>query len=171
MFSLFSALGDALSLVADHRYAALALLAAGAGLAARAYIPVAGGTIGKGCFAAAIGLGCFDGGYSLRAREDRSGELRAEIAARDAALAERDRQAVAGARLSIADRDRETLIGKTAGDMQFVIDHLTQENAHGPEPKNAIHQPAHPPCPVGVIGDAFIDRVRQLDAAAARGQR
>ncbi|HEY8066650.1 MAG TPA: hypothetical protein VIF40_18275 [Methylosinus sp.] len=78
MFEIFSAVGGVLTFVADHRFAALALLCAAGGLAARAYVPVAGAPIAKACFAAAIGLGCFDGGYSLRARQDRTAELRAE---------------------------------------------------------------------------------------------
>jgi len=79
MFEIFSAVGGVLTFAADHRFAVLALACAAGGFAAQTYIPVAGATIAKGCFAAAIGLGCFDGGYSLRARQDRSAELRAQV--------------------------------------------------------------------------------------------
>lgn len=107
MFELFSAIGDVLTFAADHRFAVLALLCAAGGLAARAYIPVAGQPIGKALFAAAIGLGCFDGGYSLRARQDRSAELRAQVDAlqediRSANLVAEN----AKARSEIAERQR-----------------------------------------------------------------
>jgi alkanesulfonate monooxygenase SsuD/methylene tetrahydromethanopterin reductase-like flavin-dependent oxidoreductase (luciferase family) len=78
MFELLSTIGDGLRFVADHRYAALAAIIGGGGFTARAYLPVIGAPVSKACFAAAIGLGCFDGGYSLRARQDRTADLRAE---------------------------------------------------------------------------------------------
>jgi outer membrane murein-binding lipoprotein Lpp len=108
MLGLISAIGDALTLVADHRFAALALLCAAGGLAARAYLPVAGAPIAKACFAAAIGLGCFDGGYSLRARQDRTAELRAEAdALREDIRAADEVASAAKARIETAERQRD----------------------------------------------------------------
>lgn len=117
MFELLSAAGDALSFVSDHRYAALAIAAAAVGAAARAYVPVAGGAIARPLFAVAIGLACFDGGYSLRAREDRSAALAADV--------ERLRQEIeATTRVAEAAKQRfEAAQEDRAADQQMVADY------------------------------------------------
>ncbi|CAN2532512.1 hypothetical+protein [Methylocapsa aurea] len=117
MFGLFSALGDALGFVADHRFAALALLCAAGGFAARTYLPVIGAPIAKVCFAAAIGLGCFDGGYSLRARQDRSAELRAQVDAL------REDIRLAGVVVEAAKIRSETAERESAADQRRVADY------------------------------------------------
>jgi hypothetical protein len=117
MFEIFSAIGGVLTFVADHRFAALALLCAAGGLAARAYVPVAGAPIAKACFAAAIGLGCFDGGYSLRARQDRSAELHAQVdALREDIRAANEIAASAKIRSETAERE-------SAADQRRVADY------------------------------------------------
>jgi hypothetical protein len=125
MFGLFTAIGDVLTFIADHRFAALALLFAAGGLAARTYLPVVGAVVSKACFAASIGLGCFDAGYSLRARQDRTAELRAE------ADALREDIRAASALAESARRRSEAAERQHATDQQRVTDYAKILAKHG----------------------------------------
>lgn len=106
--------------IGDHRYGALAVLALVAAIAAR-NVPLAGAALSKGLFAIAIGLSCFDGGYSYRAAIDReawdraeASRLAAELAEhgrREAAIAKSKVDAIAAARAEAAlETDREKIL-------------------------------------------------------------
>jgi len=98
--TIFSPLAPVFHFIGDHRYALLALLALVAAGAARLYVPVAGGALAKALVALAIGLGCFDWGYSHRAAIDREAAARAEAERVRIGLIERARRedAIAKAR-------------------------------------------------------------------------
>ncbi|PPD10298.1 MAG: hypothetical protein CTY36_00455 [Methylocystis sp.] len=87
--------------IGDHRYGALSLLALVGAVAAR-NVPLAGAALSKGLFALAIGLSCFDGGYSWRAAIDREAWDRAEASRLAAELAEHGRREAAIAKARVA---------------------------------------------------------------------
>lgn len=82
---------ELLQFIGDHRYGALAVLAFAGAVAAR-NAPLAGAALSKGLLALAIGLSCFDGGYSYRATIDREAWKQAEAARLAAELAEHARR-------------------------------------------------------------------------------
>lgn len=89
---LFAPLSGVIAFVGDHRWGALALVALAASVAARVYLAPEGTGISKLMFWAAIGLACFDWGYSHRAAIDRDAWARAEAARLHAALIEHARR-------------------------------------------------------------------------------
>ena len=129
MFGLLSFFGGIGTMLADHRWAFLAIAAAAVGVAARMYIPVAGAVIARICFALAIGLGCFDLGYSTRAADDRSAELLQQIAARDAQIAEQKRQALQSALIAADANERARIAEKTRDETSKKVDDYEAELA------------------------------------------
>jgi hypothetical protein len=68
---LFQSVAPFFDFIGDHRYALLSMLALVAAGAARLYVPVAPGALANALIALAIGLACFDWGYSHRTAIDR----------------------------------------------------------------------------------------------------
>lgn len=162
MLGVFSIFGDLLASVTDHRFMVVAGLCVVGGVAARLYVPVAGAAIARALFVGALVFGCFDAGYSYRARVDRTAEMRNTLAQRDAALAERDRQARDAARLAEDDRLRADALQHEADELHKVIAEFElKDTAGAPEPKTV----ASGAC---LIDDSFISGLRRLDAAAGR---
>ena len=69
-------------------------------------LPILGKYIGAGLLAMAAGLIAYDMGFRARGGLDQSATLRAQIAARDAVIAEKDRQAHAAHKIAEAASER-----------------------------------------------------------------
>jgi len=142
MFGFLSTISDLWNVIADHRYAALAVIAIACAAAVWGYLPIAGRPLAKGLVVVAIGLACFDGGYSLRARQDRTADLRAELAASKALVVKQAGEAAAGAR--ITDGLRVTLRQEEErGDtMDTIVEEFKREPPNVIERKSVIFRRA-----------------------------
>jgi len=153
MFSVLASLHVAL------HWAGVAACIAGA-VAALVYLPGRlGGALAALCGALAAGLVAYDLGYRARGELDASAALRAEIAQRDAVIAEKDRQAKAASEIASAASARADAAVAKSADLQTEVDSYADALAkRAPsagcalsdddlERLRAIGRPADPPEP------------------------
>lgn len=121
-------------LAAAHEFvhwAAAALCIAGS-VVAWFRLPIFGKYIGAGLLAMAAGLIAYDMGFRARGELDQSAALRAEIAARDAVIVEKDRQAQAAHEIAKAASDRASASEALSANLQSEIDAYADELAKRP---------------------------------------
>lgn len=121
-------------LAAAHEFmhlGAAALCIAGA-VVAWFRLPILGKYIGAGLLAMAAGIIAYDMGFRARGELDQSAALRAEIAARDAVIAEKDRQAQAAHKIAEAASDRASASEALSANLQSEIDAYADELAKRP---------------------------------------
>ena len=126
MFGLLAAFHEAL------HWAGVAVCAAAA-VAALVYLPGRlGGLLAAFCAALAAGLISYDLGFRARGALDQSAALRAEIAQRDAVIAEKDRQAQAAHKIAEAASERASASEALSANLQSEIDAYADELAKRP---------------------------------------
>lgn len=104
-----------------------------AAVAAFVYLPGRLGMVAVAVAGAiAAGLVAYDMGFRARGELDQSAALRAEIAARDAVIAEKDRQAQAAHAIAEAASARAVAAQKQSADLQSEIDVYADELAKRP---------------------------------------
>lgn len=113
-------------------WAGVAACIAGA-LAALIYLPGRlGGALAACAGALAAGLVAYDLGYRARGELDASAALRAEIAQRDAVIAEKDRQAKAASEIASAASARADAAVAKSADLQTEVDSYADALAKRP---------------------------------------
>ncbi len=108
-------------------------LCVAAAVAAFVYLPGRLGTVAVAiALAGAAGLTSYDMGFRARGALDQSAALHSEIAARDALIAEKDRQAASARTIADAASARADAAQKQSSELQSEIDAYALELANRP---------------------------------------